>query len=69
MFEQNVGFSERATRTLAGVVLLTMIFLAPEAPLRWFGLIGIVPLLTGLFGVCPFYRLLHRTTVKKQARS
>ena len=68
MFEQNVGFSERATRTLAGVVLLTMIFLAPEAPLRWFGLIGIVPLLTGLFGVCPIYRLLHRTTLRKQPR-
>lgn len=68
MFEQNVGFSERATRTLAGVVLLTMIFLAPEAPLRWFGLIGIVPLLTGLFGVCPFYKLLHKTTVKNRAR-
>lgn len=68
MFEQNVGFSERATRTLAGAVLLTMIFLAPEAPLRWFGLVGIVPLFTGLFGVCPIYKLLHKTSLKKQAR-
>ncbi|MGO4840075.1 DUF2892 domain-containing protein [Rhizobiaceae sp. 2RAB30] len=66
MFEQNVGLSDRATRAAAGAVLLAMIFLAPEAPLRWFGLIGIVPLATGLFGVCPFYKLLHKTTLIKQ---
>lgn len=68
MFEQNVGFSDRAMRTIAGAVLITMIFLAPEAPLRWFGLVGIVPLLTGLFGVCPFYRLIHRSSIKKPAQ-
>jgi hypothetical protein len=67
MFEQNVGLSDRAMRAAAGAVLLAMIFLAPEAPLRWFGLIGVVPLLTGLFGVCPFYKLLHKTTLNKQS--
>lgn len=68
MFDQNVGLSDRATRAVAGAILLAMIFLAPEAPLRWFGLVGIVPLATGLFGVCPFYRLMHMTTLKKQTR-
>lgn len=67
MFEQNVGLSDRAMRAAAGAVLLAMIFLAPEAPLRWFGLVGVVPLLTGLFGVCPFYRLFHKTTLDKQS--
>lgn len=68
MFEQNVGLSDRAMRAVAGAVLLAMIFLAPEAPLRWFGVIGIVPLATGLFGVCPFYKLFHKTTLGKQSQ-
>ena len=28
-----------------------------DHPLRWAGLIGIVPLATGLFGYCPLYAL------------
>jgi hypothetical protein len=68
MFEQNVGLSDRAMRAAAGAVLLALIFLAPEAPLRWFGVIGIVPLTTGLFGVCPFYKLFHKTTLRKQSQ-
>lgn len=68
MFEQNVGLSDRAMRAAAGAVLLALIFLAPEAPLRWFGVIGIVPLATGLFGVCPFYKLIHKTTLRKQSQ-
>jgi hypothetical protein len=39
-----------------------LIFMAPDAPLRWLGLIGVVPLLTGVFGVCPFYKLMGKTT-------
>ena len=62
MFEQNVGLSDRAVRTLSGLFLLGMIFMAPDAPLRWVGLIGVVPLLTGLVGTCPFYKLLHKNT-------
>jgi hypothetical protein len=71
MFEQNVGLSDRAIRTLAGLFLLAMIFLAPDAPLRWFGLIGIVPLITGVVGTCPFYLLMGRSTCpsKEKARA
>ncbi len=62
MFDQNVGLSDRAVRTLAGAFLIGLIFLAPDAPLRWFGLIGVVPLVTGLVGTCPFYSLMHKST-------
>lgn len=62
MFEQNVGLSDRAVRTLSGLFLIGLIFLAPNAPLRWLGLIGIVPLATGLVGTCPFYKLTGKTT-------
>jgi hypothetical protein len=62
MFEQNVGLSDRAVRALSGFFLIGLIFMAPDAPLRWLGLIGVVPLLTGVFGVCPFYKLMGKTT-------
>jgi hypothetical protein len=69
MFEQNVGLSDRAIRTLAGLFLLAMIFLAPDAPLRWFGLIGIVPLVTGVVGTCPFYKLMGRSTCPSKSKA
>jgi hypothetical protein len=62
MFEQNVGLSDRAVRTLSGLFLIGLIFMAPDAPLRWLGLIGVVPLLSGVFGVCPFYKLVGNST-------
>jgi hypothetical protein len=69
MFEQNVGLSDRAVRTLSGLFLIGLIFMAPEAPLRWFGLIGIVPLLTGVVGTCPFYALTGKTTCPSKEKA
>jgi hypothetical protein len=71
MFEQNVGLSDRAVRTLSGFFLIGLIFLAPDAPLRWLGLVGVVPLVTGLIGTCPFYKLMGKSTcpMKEKARS
>jgi len=51
----NEGTADRAIRVVAGLVLLSLTFLGPKTP--W-GLVGIVPLLTGLTGFCPLYRLL-----------
>jgi len=39
-----------------GAGLLSLVFVLDGAT-RWWGLIGIVPLATGLFGFCPAYRL------------
>jgi len=33
-----------------------------EGSIRWFGLIGLVPLGTALFGTCPFYAALGMTS-------
>ena len=54
--EQNVGGIDRVARVLVGIVLLSLIFVL-EGNLRWIGLIGLVPLLTGLAGSCPAYSL------------
>jgi hypothetical protein len=56
MFKTNVGPADRVVRVFAGLALLTFTVLSDGA-VRWFGLIGLVPLLTGLFATCPAYSL------------
>ena len=52
----NVGGLDRILRIVAGLVLLAAVFML-EGSARWLGLIGLVPLLTGIFGYCPAYVL------------
>lgn len=54
---KNVGSIDRTLRVLLGVVLLSLVVLL-DTPARWWGLVGLVPLLTGLFSFCPLYSLL-----------
>ncbi len=67
MFKTNEGSFDRALRVIVGVVLLAMFFMYPNAPWRYWTLIGVVPLLTGLVGTCPLYSILGVSTcpVKK----
>jgi hypothetical protein len=62
----NVGSIDRMLRILAGLVLLAWTFgyLPGVAPSAW-GWIGLVPLLTGLFGYCPAYALVGIDTCKR----
>jgi hypothetical protein len=50
----NMGRIDRSIRVVVGVALLSLIFLL-HSNLRWVGLIGVPPLLTGLVGWCPLY--------------
>ena len=59
MFKNNVGGIDRALRIIVGLALLALIFVGPKT---WWGLIGIVPLFTGLFGACPAYSLVGLST-------
>lgn len=61
MFKVNVGGIDRLLRIVVGIVLLSLAFVGPRTP--W-GLIGIVPLVTGLFSTCPLYSLLGIRTCK-----
>jgi hypothetical protein len=45
---------DRLLRVLVGVVLLALVFVGPRTAWGW---IGVVPLLTGIVGFCPLYRL------------
>lgn len=62
MFKVNEGMADRIIRTIVGVVLLAMFFLYPDASWRYWTLIGIVPLVTGLMGTCPVYSVLGIST-------
>ena len=55
----NEGTLDRAVRILAGIALLSLAVVGPKSML---GLIGIVPLVTGVIGFCPLYRLLGLST-------
>ncbi|HHQ13894.1 MAG TPA: DUF2892 domain-containing protein [Chromatiales bacterium] len=58
---KNVGGIDRALRVIVGVALLAMVFVGPQTPWGW---IGIVPLVTGLIGWCPAYSLFGIKTCK-----
>lgn len=62
MFSTNVGSIDRTLRILAGVALLALFFLFPGASWRYFTLIGVVPLMTGLMSSCPLYSVLGINT-------
>ena len=51
----NVGGIDRALRIIIGIVLIA---LAATNTVGWWGWLGIIPLLTGLFRFCPLYRML-----------
>ncbi len=59
MFKTNEGTIDRALRVIAGIVLIAMVFIGPQTAWGW---VGLVPLLTGLFGTCPLYSLLGINT-------
>jgi hypothetical protein len=59
--KQNVGGIDKVVRLIAGLALLSMLFLV-EGSAKWFGLIGLVPLGTALIGWCPLYTLLGLST-------
>lgn len=54
---RNVGQADRVIRIVAGLAILSLLVVL-EGKARWFGLIGLVPLFTGIMGRCPAYRLL-----------
>lgn len=65
LFPKNEGTPDRVLRVTLGLVILSLVFVGPQTP--W-GLLGIVPLATGLAGTCPLYTLLGIGTCPLEAR-
>ena len=55
----NEGTIDRALRVIAGLVLIG---LAASGTVGVWGWIGVVPLLTGLVGICPAYAIFGLST-------
>lgn len=57
--KKNVGGIDKVLRIVLGLALLSITVVGPKS--LW-GLVGIVPLLTGTVGFCPFYPLMGLNT-------
>lgn len=51
---QNVGTIDRILRVVVGLGLLSLVFVGPQTPWGW---IGLIPLITAAIGFCPAYRI------------
>lgn len=58
---RNEGPLDRTLRVLLGLALLSLILVLDGAH-RYWGLVGVVPLLTGLVGYCPLYAAVGLST-------
>ena len=56
---KNVGTVDKVIRIILGLVLIALVFVGPQTPWGW---IGIIPLATGLIGFCPLYSVLGMNT-------
>ncbi|MEW9897226.1 DUF2892 domain-containing protein [Chitinivorax sp. PXF-14] len=59
--KQNIGNTERVIRVVAGLGILSLVFVGPQS--IW-GLLGLVPIATGLSGWCPPYAIFGISTCK-----
>jgi hypothetical protein len=57
----NEGSIDRIVRIVVGLALISLVFIGPQSPWGW---IGVVPLATGLIGWCPAYTLFGIDTCK-----
>lgn len=56
---RNIGGLDRIIRIIAGLVLIALALTGTIGPWGW---IGLVPLLTGIVGTCPAYKLFGLNT-------
>ena len=52
---KNESNLDRGVRVVVGIVVLSLTFWGPQTTL---GYLGLIPLITGLLGVCPLYSVI-----------
>ncbi len=58
---KNIGSIDRIIRIVLGLAVISLVFWGPKS---YWGLLGLIPLGTALFGWCPPYSLLGISTYK-----
>jgi len=59
LLKSNAGKIDRILRIIVGAVLIGNVFTGLQTPIGWLGIILVV---TGLFGTCPLYSILGINT-------
>jgi hypothetical protein len=59
---KNEGQFDRMSRVGLGIAVLSLAFWGPQTTLAY---LGLIPLTTGLIGVCPLYTVFGFSTCKK----
>ncbi len=62
-FARNEHRVDRVVRVVLGLAVLSIVFVGPQT--MW-GLIGVVPLATGLAGTCPIYSAIGFSTCPRE---
>lgn len=60
---KNVGKTDQIIRFVIALASFSLFFVL-TMPMKLLGLIGVVPLLTAIFGFCPLYKLLGMDTCR-----
>ena len=59
LFKNNVGKIDRIIRVVVGIILVGNIFYALQHPIGW---LGVILILTCIFGKCPLYSIIGINT-------
>jgi predicted RND superfamily exporter protein len=62
--KKNVGGTDKTIRIIAGCVIIVLGIIFKS----WWGALGLLPLLTGIFGVCLAYVPFGISTCKKETK-
>ena len=62
IFQKNVGPTDKIVRIILGLVIIILGIIYGS----WWGLIGIIPLLTAFISFCPIYASFKISTFKKK---
>ena len=60
--KKNMGGIDRILRGIVGVILIALVFVGPQTPWGW---IGLIPLVTAFVSFCPAYFPFNFSTIKK----
>jgi hypothetical protein len=63
LMKRNESTADRTIRVILGIALLSLMFVGPKT--LW-GLLGLIPLITGIVGMCPIYRMLGFSTCRAE---
>jgi len=63
--KMNEGKVDRILRVVVGLGVLSLAFVGPQTPWAY---LGLVPLITGMVGVCPLYSVLGLSTCEIEKR-